>query len=194
MGVKIDINSEGRADMRTTGWENWRPSSGNMSQNFGAVTVTLRAVTDGGSVSVKGSKRLVVNGITLGADGVHATGSESPAMEVQLEGIAAGRHSFVGYHHSLSGESGSGTYTVSVGERQIEGIKLSKEPRHNDDLATSFRLARSRSLRFCLRQLRVHCSQRAERRVGGARAHGDKTDGVTPRARARARAAGRDKP
>ena len=29
--LRIDINSEGRADMRTVGWENWQPSGGNMS-------------------------------------------------------------------------------------------------------------------------------------------------------------------
>ena len=34
--LRVDINSEARADMRTPGWENWQPSDGNMSQSFGA--------------------------------------------------------------------------------------------------------------------------------------------------------------
>lgn len=134
--LRVDINSEGRADMRTVGWHNWQPSGGNMSQSFGGVTVTLRAGRNGGSVSLSGRKTIVVHGVTLGADGAVATGGKTTAMEVQLEGLAPGPHTFVGYHHALGG--GTGTYTVWAGDRKVDGIEPSKEPRHNDEVGTSF--------------------------------------------------------
>jgi len=134
--LRVDINSEGRADMRTTGWENWRPSEGDMSQSFGDVTVTLRARGQHGSIRLAGNKTLVVHGVTVGADGAIATGTKPAIMDVQLEGLAPGPHSFVGYHHALDGAYG--TYTVSTGTCKVEGIKTSQAPRHNDDLGSSF--------------------------------------------------------
>lgn len=134
--LRVDINSEGRADMRTVGWENWQPSGGDMSQSFGNVTVTLRAGSDGGSVSFSGNKAIVIHGVTLGADGAVASGGNPAMMEVQIEGLAAGPHTFVGYHNALGG--GPSTYTVSAGDRKVEGIEPSKDPRHNDEVGTSF--------------------------------------------------------
>lgn len=32
--MHVDINFEGRADVRTEGWENWQPSNGNMRQSL----------------------------------------------------------------------------------------------------------------------------------------------------------------
>jgi hypothetical protein len=134
--LRVDINSENRADMRTVGWENWRPSGDEMSRSFGDVTVTLRASGNGGSVRLFGSKPLVVNGVTVGADGAVATGGKPVVMEVQLEGLAPGPHTFVGYHHTLNGDAG--VYTISAGNREVEGIETSRESRHNDDVGTSF--------------------------------------------------------
>ena len=134
--LRVDINSEGRADMRTVGWENWQPLVGDMSQSFGTVTVTLRAGENGGTIRLFGKKAMVVRGVTLGADGAVATGGKPAAMEVKLEGLASGPHTFVGYHHALEG--GAGTYTVSVGDRKVESIEPSKEPHHNDEVGTSF--------------------------------------------------------
>ena len=74
--LRVDINSEGRADMRTAGWENWKPTDDDFSETFGDVTVTLRASHEGGTMSLKGSKAAVVHGVTLGADGVVVTGGK----------------------------------------------------------------------------------------------------------------------
>jgi hypothetical protein len=30
--LRVDINSEGRSDMRTVGWENWHPKGNSLSQ------------------------------------------------------------------------------------------------------------------------------------------------------------------
>jgi len=134
--LRVDINSEGRADMRTVGWDNWQRSGGDMSQSFGDVTVTLRAGENGGSVSLSGNKGILVHGVTLGAEGAVVSGGTPTVMEIQLEGLAPGPHTFVGYHHRLGGASG--TYTVSAGESRTEGIEPSSEPRHNEEVGASF--------------------------------------------------------
>ena len=134
--LRVDINSEGRSDMRTVGWENWQPSQGHMSQSFGRVTVTLRPGQDNGSIELSGNKRILVHGVTVGAEGAVATGPNRAVMDVQLEGLTPGPHSFVGYHHALG--SADGTYSVSVGDRKIEGVRPSEDPRHNDEVGTSF--------------------------------------------------------
>lgn len=134
--LRVDINSEDRADMRTVGWDNWRPSGGDMIRSFGDVTVTLRAGGEGGSVGLSGKKSLVVHGVTVGADGAIATGMEPAVMEVRLEGLAPGSHTFAGYHHALGGADGA--YVVSTGGRRVEGVRASRQPRHNDEVGTSF--------------------------------------------------------
>ena len=134
--LRVDINSEGRRDMRTVGWNNWRPTDGSMRQSFGDITVSLRASGAGGEVGLKGSKAIVIDGVTLGADAAVATG-ESPVMEVQIEGLGTGIHSFVGYHHSISGDDET-PYAVSVGDQMIRGIKPTKNVHHNDEVASSY--------------------------------------------------------
>lgn len=132
--LRVDINSEGRADMRTVGWENWRPS-GDMSRSFGDVTVTLRA-GDGGSLGLSGSKAIVVHGVTVGADAAVVTGGDPVVMEVRIDGLAPGLHTFTGYHHALG--PADGVFAVSVDDRRVEGIKPSRQARHNDEVAASF--------------------------------------------------------
>ncbi len=134
--LRVDINSEGRSDMRTVGWENWQPKGNVLSQSFGDVTVTLRAGGDDGSILIKGNKSLLVHGVTVGAEGAIATGVNPVVMEVQLDGLVPGPHRFVGYHHAVQG--GAGTYSVSVGDHKVNGIEASQEPRHNDEVGTSF--------------------------------------------------------
>ncbi len=132
----VDINSEDRQDMRSVGWENWRPSGRDMSQSFGDIIVSLRSGGSNGSIGLTGKKSLVVHGITVGADGAVVTGSKPAIMEVHLEGLAPGPHTFIGYHHTFDGNED--TYTVSAGGRKVEGIRTSRQPRHNDEIATSF--------------------------------------------------------
>lgn len=133
--LRVDINSEGRRDMRTIGWQNWRPTDGAMRRSFGDISVSLRAVGAGGEIGVKGSKAIVIHGVTLGADAVVATG-ESPVLEVQIDGLTTGKHSFVGYHHSMS--RSDDTYTISVGDQIVRGIKPTRDAGHNDEVASSF--------------------------------------------------------
>jgi hypothetical protein len=134
--LRVDINSEDRADMRTEGWENWRPSPGEMEQSFGDLTVILRPAGDADSVKTIGIKGLVVEGSTVGADGLVVSGGTPAALELHLRGLAPGPHTFLGYHSALGaiGES----YTICAGQRSAGGITPSTAPRHNDEVATSF--------------------------------------------------------
>ena len=103
--LRVDINSTTRADMCTVGWENWLPQGDIFSQSFGDVTVTLRAGGKDGAIGLSGKKSLVVNGVTVGADGAVAAGSETAVMEVKIEGLAPGLHTFIGYHHVFNGDT-----------------------------------------------------------------------------------------
>lgn len=134
--LRVDINAGSRADMRTVGWENWRPEEGNMSRSFDGVRVTLRAGADGGAIVLSGNKRLVVHGVTIGADAAVASGKWPAVLEIQLDGLKPGPHTFAGYHLAIDGTAGS--YTVSAGDRQVASITPSANVRHNDDIGTSF--------------------------------------------------------
>ncbi|HOK96068.1 MAG TPA: hypothetical protein PKW71_08065, partial [Anaerohalosphaeraceae bacterium] len=116
--LRVDINCDSRQDMRTEGWENWCPAGGDMKRSFGNLTVSLRAPS--GSIELSGNKSLVVNGITVGADGAVAAGVKPAVMELQIEGLAAGPHTFVGYHHAF--QNAAGIYSVSIGDRKAGGI------------------------------------------------------------------------
>ena len=135
--LRVDINSEGRSDMRTGGWENWMPSGNHWSQTFGEVTATLRASSQDGALGLEGSKAVVIHGVTLGADGTVVSGGEAAEIEIKLEGLTPGQHTFVGYHHVL-GESPD-NYTIATdGVGKIMGFEPSTVARHNDEVGTSF--------------------------------------------------------
>ncbi len=129
--LRVDITADGRSDMRTKGWENWRPAQSDWKQTFGGIDVALRA-TDGGTLKTINNKALLIHGISVGADTVIAAGG----LEVIVEGLKPGTHTFTGYHHALGGAQGP--YTVSANGRTIDGIKPSGEATHNDALGTSF--------------------------------------------------------
>ncbi len=131
--LRVDINAEGRSDMRTIGWENWQPAVDNLSHTFGNVSVSLHATGDEASVRLVGKKALVVHGVTLGADGVVV---EKGSLEIRLFGLAPGRHTFVGYHHALVGKPG--IFAITDGDRTMVGVTPSLDPRHNDDVGSSF--------------------------------------------------------
>lgn len=134
--LRVDLNSSQRGDMRTRGWENWMPSGEAPRTSFGKVSVALGSGSQGGKLRGHGVKALVVDGVTLGADGVIASGGQSAVLELRIEGLAAGKHSFVGYHHSLL--PGDDLLSLSIGGQKVEGIRPSSKVRHNDEIASSY--------------------------------------------------------
>lgn len=131
--LRVDINSSYRADMRTESWRNWFPTNDGMTVSFGPVTVSLRS---DGEIKLAGSKALVVNGLTVGADGAVATGTKPAVLEVVFEGLAPGRHTFTGFHHAFDGSDAA--YTVSVGDLKGRLVTPSVDADCNDDIAASF--------------------------------------------------------
>lgn len=136
--LRVDINSQNRSDMRSTGCENWRPTSDELSRAFGDIRVTLAAPAAGQGVDLVGAKSLVVDGLTLGADGARVLGGGEPAvLEVKIQGLPAGSHTFAGYHHAPSGEPGELRVSVAgqgAESRVVPTIKAT----HDDELAASF--------------------------------------------------------
>ena len=65
-----------------------QPNWASTGQRASARPVSLRA---GGEVGLRGSKDMVIHGVTLGADAAIVTG-KSPVMEIQIENLANCRH------------------------------------------------------------------------------------------------------
>jgi len=135
--LRVDINANGRSDMRTEGWQNWFPSSDEtLSQRFGDIKVTLKPGDPEKPVQLFGNKAWVVDGVTLGADGARVSGAGRAIMEIVLEGLSAGEHRFVGYHHFPGSQTavclvhaeGNSSFTTQVSQRAM----------HNDEVAQSY--------------------------------------------------------
>jgi hypothetical protein len=134
--LRVDVNAvDNRADMRTVGWENWHPPQEGWKRTFGDLTVTLRA-GNGGTLRSVGNKALVVRGVTLGADATVVEGGKPAALEVQLDGLAPGPHTFVGYHHTIG--SAGGRLAATAGTSTSPTAAPSTDANHNDELATTF--------------------------------------------------------
>ena len=137
--LRVDINSQARSDMRAPGWTAWNPGSGGeLSHKFGDLTVTLRPA-EGGSIELFGSKSHVVKGLRLGADGATIErGGSAAVLEVEIEGLTPGRHTFVGYHHAEGGAN-LGSYTVTCDSAIGEAVpvKPTDSADHDDVLGSS---------------------------------------------------------
>ena len=129
--IRVDLNANDRADMRTPGWQNWIPSPDDTTRTYGDVKVSLRGLE--GPIRLSGKKSLVVDGVTVGADGVVA----SRAIEIAIEGLTPGWHSFVGYHHAVEGGADQ-SFLVSAGGLATGELKPMAEVRHNDEVRSSF--------------------------------------------------------
>lgn len=130
--LRVDLNPpNGRADVRTRGWENWAVQGPSPSRTFGALTVTLRS---GSPLAVRWYKPLLVDGATLTSDGVAATDS----LDVILTGLAPGVHSLATYHNLVTDEP-PGLYEIFV-----DGVPVNQRLRptskvHDDtDAACSY--------------------------------------------------------
>ncbi len=97
--IRVDLSPDnGRHDVMTPEWENWRVKDGGEStENLGAITArTFRASrSKGNSLSTFFWKGGLDTGATLSCDGV--SGSE---LQLSLSGLAPGHHTLVTYHNS----------------------------------------------------------------------------------------------
>jgi len=135
--LRVDINANGRSDMRTEGWQNWLPSGeGTFLQNFAGIKVTLRSGDSARPIRLFSNKAWVVDGVTLGADGARVSGASPAIMEMVLEGLPAGEHRFVGYHHFPGSQAAACQVHVEGNSSLI--TQISQEVTHNDEVAQSY--------------------------------------------------------
>ena len=138
MPLKVDINSEGRSDMKTYGWENWRPDSNSPVGTFGDIQVEISGGHPDDKLLIKGNKALVAAGTTVGADCIISDASGSGLIQLKISGLPPGPHTFVGFHQSLSDDFSDFTLSIDgVDSGVFRHSPVSGVP-HNDDVCSSF--------------------------------------------------------
>lgn len=118
--LRIDLGMDtGRNDTATPGWHEWQVPNGPEAQRtFDQVTITLRAA-GGGELRGDWFKAGLATGATLATDGILA-----PAIEIEIAGLAPGKHSLVTYHNGF-GESPLPPLKVTIPE---SGEPISVQP------------------------------------------------------------------
>lgn len=134
--LRVDINSTNRSDMQSEGWSNWHPKDGILNTEFSGIKITIRGSSKDSPLLLRGNKAVVVNGTTLGADCITYSDHKDPSLELILEGLSKGKHSFVGFHHSLDKKAGS--FTVAVGKIKSMPFFPSHVATHNDEVGSSY--------------------------------------------------------
>lgn len=133
MPIRVDINANNRSDMQTEGWLNWQP--GKLIQTYDGVQISLSKVNESSSLDFKGVKSLVVNGVTVGADGVIVSGEQSNALKISISGLAPGNHSFTGFHHSLVDVHDP--YEIKINGINMGRFQIPNRISHDDDMGSS---------------------------------------------------------
>lgn len=137
--VKVDLGvADNRKDALSVGWENWAVTNGSAaSRAFGGLTVTLRGV--GGPLKAEVWKLAVAQGATVAADGVTVRGEGRAAVELEIVGLAAGRHSLVTWHNWLWEKSAPVACDVAVdGKPVVRGLKPAALVTNDFELAHGF--------------------------------------------------------
>lgn len=138
--LRVDVNlNEDRKDILTRGWENWQVVDGQSAvRKFGDMTVRLRNV-GGRALSGDWSKAGLQAGATMAADGVAVRGQGRVAVEITLEGLAAGRHSLATYHNWLWEKSPPSACDITVDAKAaIRGFRPSVLVTNDFDAASAF--------------------------------------------------------
>ena len=135
--VKVDLNvADDRKDGLSRGWENWAVTNGATAAcAFGGVAVTVRGV--GGALRTEVWRPGIAAGATLSADGVTVRGEGRVAVELEFNGLAAGRHALAMWHHWPVDKGAPGALDIAVdGQVLVRGVKLAAGVT-NDFAATS---------------------------------------------------------
>lgn len=131
-GQRADLSAEtGRRDAETTGWTEWEiGQTGEASLRMGDVTVTLRGV--GGEIEGFLHKAGLATGATLSSDGVRADGE----IEVEVAGLAEGRHTLATWHNRVGSDGPTGVQLRS-GDA-INEAEVSHRVSHDAEAATAY--------------------------------------------------------
>ena len=139
--LRVELNGDnGRNDVRTRGWSDWRiPNGPAVSGTFGDVRLTLRPVGDGAKLVADWWKRGFDFEATLASDGASLVpGDGGSALELVIEGLPAGRHTFTSRHSAWS-EEPAGAFDVAIDGRDVAtGVVPAHRVEHDDEAAVVF--------------------------------------------------------
>jgi hypothetical protein len=139
--VDIDYQSPGRTDMYTTRWVNWAPASAwTINGTWGDISVTFRnAGSTGSEIKCGWYKGLLTYGATLTVDGLTIDGATSGgAIEMELSGLPAGKHSLVTWHSFYDNVTGSPMDISVDGTVKITGLKVPTRVKNDRDAAYAY--------------------------------------------------------
>jgi hypothetical protein len=139
--LRVELNGDnGRNDVRTRGWTDWRiPNGPAVSGTFGDVQMTLRAVGDGAKLVSDWWKRGFDFEATLASDGASLVpADEAAALELVIAGLPEGRHTLSSWHSAWSQEPAT-AFDVAIDGRDIaKGVLPAHRVEHNDEAAVVF--------------------------------------------------------
>lgn len=143
--LRIELNGDnGRNDVRTRGWSDWRIPMGQAhattaSGTFGDVRLTLRAVGAGATIASDWWKRGFDFEATLGSDGAGLVpGGGDAALELVIDGLPAGRHTLASWHAAWSQEPAA-AFDVAIDGRDVaKGVVPAHRVEHDDEAAVVF--------------------------------------------------------
>jgi hypothetical protein len=132
--MRLDLSATtGRSDAKTLGWQNWEiGNEAEASTTIGGVKVTLRSV--GGPLEGFLHKPGLVTGATLVADGIRCQGE---AIELTLEGLQAGPHSFAAFHN-VTGNENAAALRLSGPNDSKAAATASTNAKTNDDASATY--------------------------------------------------------
>jgi len=143
--LRVEFNGDnGRNDVRSRGWTDWRIPMGpanatTASGTFGGVRLTLRAVGSGAKLASDWWKRGFDFEATLASDGVALVpGAADAALELVIDGLPAGRHSLASWHSAWSQEPARAFDVVIDGREVATGAVPAHRVEHDDEAAVVF--------------------------------------------------------
>lgn len=130
--IRIDIGMDtGRNDTGTSGWHEWQVKNGHQAiREFDGVEITLRGA-NGSDLRGDWFKAGLATGATMATDGVLAKG-----IELEIRGLAPGRHSLVTYHDAF-GKHKLSEHVLSVTGTDAQNTVLPSFGVPNNDAAQS---------------------------------------------------------
>ncbi|MFM7244224.1 MAG: polysaccharide lyase family 1 protein [Planctomycetaceae bacterium] len=142
--LRVELNGDnGRNDVRTRGWTDWRIPMGQArataaSGTFGDVRLTLRAVGDGATIASDWWKRGFDFEATLASDGASLPPGDGTVLELVIEGLSVGRHSLASWHSAWS-QDPAVAFDVAVDGRDVaKGVRPAHRVEHDDEAAVVF--------------------------------------------------------
>ena len=137
--LRVDLSRSGRRDTAASHFIEWQVNPENPSTNFGAIKVTLRAVS--GKLEGGLYKSAIDYGARLACDGIITSrAGRNGALELVISGLAPGAHRIATYHNSTwPAERSCGPFELFVnGALARTNIQPSVQVTNDYDIASTY--------------------------------------------------------